>query len=351
MRRKSTIVIGAMLAIAAITAPTQALAAFKAKEAKEGSVKIETKTLPAASFKVETLEVSCNTLKGEGSVVELPGITNTETKEDLPALTPTLESDRLGFKPKFENCEETLGSEKGEEIVNAEKCQLEMFQEEQAEAAALSFRAAKAAAACVLTLERPTTKCLVNINANLVFENEGLESLKLKNVTTFESEIESGSEVKGIKTTTSNCLGIGAKPEGSLNIKKALLIKGVELIAPLVSLSLATRGIITFTVEPNMGQTTEKTLKVTATTPRTEIGAFATFNLYPVMMNNAFRVKATENNCTGTTLLLVGNQCTFVLQFTPGAARQSYLGELRMRWAVNGAGQEDVVDTVAGRSK
>lgn len=348
MSRKLTIIIGAILVASAIMTPTQAFASFSAKEAKENSVKIESTASPAIEFKVETLEVLCNKVKGEGSVVELPGITSGEAKGDLPALTSVLDSDRLGFKPKFESCEETLGSEKGEANVNAETCQLEMFQEQLTAAASLSFRAAKAEKACTLKLEQPKTKCLVEISGSLVSENEGLESLKLKNITTFESKIESGSEVKSINTTTSNCSGIAAKPVGSMRIEKNLLIKGAELTNPSL-LMLETKGIIPFLPEPNAFETREAVVTITAANNFTEISTINVLNRYPAL-TNSFKVKAGANNCTGK-ILVAGGKCTFALEFTPEIEKQSYLGDSSVSWALNGTKMPAFGDTLAGKSK
>lgn len=349
--RKAFPTVAALTFIWAMVTAASASAAFEAKEAKENSVTLENTAL-AISIKVEglvkaePLEVVCKTIKGEGAVMELPGLTGEEEKEDLPALSPTKLSDRIGLKTKLEGCQETLGTAKGEALVHSEKCQLEIFQEGKTAGAFAAFHASSAGKACTMAIEQDTTKCVVDITTASTNENAGLEGLKLKGGTSLV-EVESGSEIKGIDTSTSGCSGIDPKATANLTVKKALTIKGVTLATPFVTLNPASKGYIVVP-EVASGGTSEAGPEVTIGVNNTKIESNVVTNLFPVG-SNALKLKANSDTCVNAVAYMAGEICTFTIEFKPTAPKTSYLGEQTLKGMVGGRAGEDV-NAVVGRS-
>lgn len=335
----------------AMATATSAFAAFEAKEAKENSVSLENTSLPIllkveALEKKEPLEVLCKTIKGEGAVMELPGLTGEEEKEDLPALLPIKLSDRIGLKPKFEGCQETLGKTTGEVLVHSEKCQLEIFQELKTAGAFAAFHASTGGKACTLAFEQDVSKCVVDVTTASTNENAGLEGLKLKGGASLV-EVESGSEIKGIDTSTSGCSGIDSKTSASLSIKKALTINGVTLATPFVSLNPATKGYIVLP-EVASGGTSEEGPEVTIGANNTKIESNAVATLFPVG-SVALKLKANSDTCVNAVAYMAGEICTFTVEFKPLAAKTSYLGEQTLKGKVGAQNGEDV-NAVVGKS-
>jgi hypothetical protein len=221
-----------------VVAATPALAAFEAKEAKENSVKIETSESPV-SFKAETFEVTCERVKGEGTVVEDGGETGIEAKEDTSPTVSTGFAPQVSLSVGFEKCKDTAGEEKGSEvIVSDEKCRFEVYQAEETEQGLLSLRAAKEGTQCKMTLEAPK-KCKMELDAESVEENEDLTGFKLKNKNEkeFAVEVEAKSEINEMQASAKECKGLGAKPSARLIVNKPIVIKNIKLLKPLFTVS------------------------------------------------------------------------------------------------------------------
>lgn len=132
---------------------------------------------------------------------------------------------------------------KSEATVNAEKCRLEIFNQDEEKGKGeglVSLPTAANETLCSLTIEQPKTKCKVTISDQSEQElgNEQLSALKIKNgKEKTESEIESGSEIKGVQTATSGCTGIAATTEGIFHIKKGIIVKGASLTKAALEIS------------------------------------------------------------------------------------------------------------------
>jgi hypothetical protein len=227
--------VGALLcAILAITAP--ALAAFEAKEAKAKSVTLENKE-SAVAFKLEEksetkAEVVCEVIKGEGAVMETSGLNSSVEEKDEPASTVNLVADQVGSAVKFEKCSGKVLGVKTTASVNAEKCQVELYDQNESAGkaeATLSFHGIEKGKACSMTVEVAGV-CKLELKGAVEGENEALEALKLHNGTGFETEIEAGSTVKHLKT--SGKCEFAEKGEATLNVTKAIKIKGAKLAPP-----------------------------------------------------------------------------------------------------------------------
>jgi hypothetical protein len=217
---------------------TTANAAFSGKEAKEGSVKISAKE--AISFKIEEkkevkLELTCETVKGEGAVMTRPGLDGEEVGKDAPPLTPTTVSNRIALKLSFEKCNLLVGGVKSEATVSTKKCFFEFVSNtegKEKEEGLFGLPTSENKSACVVTIEQPK-KCRVEFgDKGGEAENESLSSLKLKAVKESESEIESGSLIKVPVVQTSGCTGVAEKTEGALQFKKGVAITGAGLTNP-----------------------------------------------------------------------------------------------------------------------
>lgn len=349
MRKPVVAVALTLLGVALMAGP--AYGAFTAKEAKEKIITLSNSE-SAIAFRVpgtkekELLEVICKTVKAEGAVMTLPGLTGAEAKEDSPASTPATKSTRIGLTPKFEGCEEVLGKEKAEAAtVKAETCQLEVSQEAKTELALVALRAATAEKSCKLTLER--AKCVVTASTGALNENDNLEGLKLKNKAASEVEIESGSEVKGVHTTSSGCVGIAEKAEGSIVVKKALVLKGVELEAPVAESKPLTKDYYGVP-EVAMGGTSEEGILLTFTREPVKVEMNTIVTLFPAL-NNSIKLRAGSDTCVNAVAYKIGEQCTYTILFQPDKAKQSYLGEVKIKASINGAAAEKV-DAIVGKS-
>jgi hypothetical protein len=228
--------VGALLcAILAITAP--ALAAFEAKEAKAKSVTLENKE-SAIAFRLEEksetkAEVVCEVIKGEGAVMETSGLNSSVEERDEPASTVNLVADQVGSTVKFEKCSGKVLGVKTTASVNAEKCQMELYDQSESTGkaeATLSLHGIEKGKACSMTVEVAGV-CKLELKGAVEGENEALEALKLHNGTEFETEIEAGSTVKHLKTSTGKC-EFAEKAEATLNVTKAIKIKGTKLAPP-----------------------------------------------------------------------------------------------------------------------
>ncbi|HWX44034.1 MAG TPA: hypothetical protein VNY52_01790 [Solirubrobacteraceae bacterium] len=308
---KLGVAVGLLASVWVMTvAATPALAAFEAKETKENSARIETGESPV-SFKVEALEVTCERVSGEGTVLEERGQTGIEAKEDEPPKTSIGFAPQVSFKMKFEKCKDTAGEEKGNEvIISDEKCRVEVYQAEETEQGLLSLRAAEKGTQCKMTLEVPK-KCKIELDAESVEENENLTGLKLKNKNEkeFEVEVESKSEVKAIQASTKECKGVGAKPEAQLIVNKPIVIKNIKLLKPLFTVSTTE---LNFNNTMHGGGSETKVVKYKSDNNGLMMGNAA-------IMTEGSNFERVTDNCSGATLNNAV-ECEIKVRFKPANA-------------------------------
>lgn len=330
---KSSIAAGVFVLVCATTlATTSAFAAFAGKEAKEGSVTLEAKE--ALSFTIEEggvkYELTCGVVKGEGAVMEHPGETLSEAKEDKPPSTPTTAiSTQLALTMNFEKCNVALGGGKpSEAVVNTEKCRFEIFSENEKEEKSeglLNLPTAKSESPCTMTIEQAATKCKVEIGDKREREGENvlLGAFKMKNgKEKSESEIESGSEVKNVAATTSNCTGLSAKTEGVFHVNKGIAVKGASLANAQLDLEPREHD---FKSLKRGEKSSELVINLTANSEVT----FGAASVSPEFL-------LTKDNCPLT--LKVTLKCQIGVKFTPSIAGLlgPQLGILRVPYKVGG---------------
>jgi hypothetical protein len=164
-------------------------------------------------------EVTCGALMGSASVMELPGKTGERASEDAPASTVTEKARQLGVAIEDESCKATISGVEKEATVTPSSCQLEL-QEHSGENVYLSLRASVAGSPCALTIK--AGECEIKLAAESRGENEKLEGIKVKTISSEELEIKESSAMRLRAKENGKC-GLGANPESTLEIKRGLL--------------------------------------------------------------------------------------------------------------------------------
>ncbi len=315
------LLIGLMVLLGVVAATTgSAFAAFEARETKESSVKLESKE-SGITFKFaekeKKAEVTCEVSKAEGAVMGRNGANGGSESLDEAASEPGGISDQMALtKIKLESCKGNIGGVESSTI-NTETCQLELWDESETEGkaeATFSLHAVKNEKPC--TLKTVASKCTVEFRTTEEGENEELKGVKLRNKAVFETEIESGSEVKGIKAKASSECKIGESPEATLVFKKALTLKGVQLVSPTVTVSVegGTKADGKTFDFPNteVGKTARMIVTWTAKANNTKFSTITLTNTVAGIFSKGI------DNCSGNTFNNAGS-CTVEYKFAPAA--------------------------------
>ncbi|HEV3072161.1 MAG TPA: hypothetical protein VGY76_12140 [Solirubrobacteraceae bacterium] len=325
MTIRRTIIALVVLLGATVTMTGQAFAAFEQKELenpKEGGVTF-TATEAGIVFKIKgkekTQEVTCATGKGEGAVMEKSGYSGGSAKLEEPASGPAGEAEQLALQVKLESCKGALSGKEETDKVNATSCQVELFDENETGGQAkayFSLRGLQKEHPCTMTIEAGALpKCKIEIKTAGERENEELQSVGLRNGKEVETEIEAGSEVKGMNTSTTGECSLPEKTETNLSFKKAIVIKGAKLVLPVITVS-DTEGEQmngrTFDF-PNTTATKSKTQTIRWTSHQngTEFKSIMLTNIGAAVFAKDI------DNCSGNTFNLNGF-CDVIYKFSPG---------------------------------